>query len=80
MPIREVGPVEASEIRRAERTAILLDVRTVEEFEQGHPKGALNIPVVLPSVIATRSRWSPPPMGSCTRKTKPAGSPWSIPT
>ena len=49
MPIQEVGPKEANEIRKQESTAILLDVRTVEEFEQGHPDGALNIPVVLPS-------------------------------
>ncbi len=36
---------ELNEIRRINKEAILLDVRSSQEFEEGHLSGAINIPV-----------------------------------
>lgn len=47
MPIKQVEPPEAHEILKANPEAIYLDVRTESEFAQGHPAGAINVPVVF---------------------------------
>jgi len=47
MPIQQVEPPEAHEILKKDSQAIYLDVRTEGEFAQGHPAGAVNIPVVF---------------------------------
>ena len=47
MPIKQVEPPQAHEILQSNPDAIYLDVRTEEEFAQGHPAGAINIPVVF---------------------------------
>src|SRR5581483_10063861 len=47
MPIKQVEPPEAYETLRTNPEAIYLDVRTEGEFAQGHPAGAINIPVVF---------------------------------
>ena|SRR5215468_5589725 len=47
MPIKQVEPPQAFEILQGNPDAIYLDVRTEEEFAQGHPAGAINIPVVF---------------------------------
>lgn len=49
MPIREIDPEDAHAERLENADAVLLDVRTAEEFEAGHPEGAINVPVVLPT-------------------------------
>ena len=41
---RQIGMQEAIEMMDAERDYIILDVRTVEEFNERHIPGALNIP------------------------------------
>jgi len=46
--MKQTNPQEAYQILEAEKDTIYLDVRTVPEFENGHPVSALNIPVVLP--------------------------------
>lgn len=38
-----IAPLEALE--RVRRGAILVDVRAKEEFEDGHPEGAINVPL-----------------------------------
>lgn len=43
--MRDVEPREAHDLMR--RGSVYLDVRTVEEFEQGHPPGAFNIPAFV---------------------------------
>ncbi len=45
--IRQSTPEDAAEILRKKPDAAYLDVRTVEEFQAGHPAGAYNIPVVF---------------------------------
>ena len=47
MSIKQVEPPQAYEILQGNRDAIYVDVRTEEEFAQGHAAGAINIPVVF---------------------------------
>jgi rhodanese-related sulfurtransferase len=47
MAIKQTEPPQAHEILKANPDAIYLDVRTEAEFAQGHPTGAINIPVVF---------------------------------
>ena len=47
MAIRQIEPPEAHEILNNDPQAVYLDVRTEAEFAQGHPKGAINIPVIF---------------------------------
>ncbi len=47
MAIKQTEPPQAYEILKANPDAIYLDVRTEGEFAQGHPAGAINIPVVF---------------------------------
>ncbi len=46
--IDEVSVQTAAESLEREEDAVYLDVRTVEEFERGHPPGAWNVPFALP--------------------------------
>jgi len=47
MPIKQQKPVEAHDTLTKNPGAIYLDVRTENEFAQGHATGALNVPVVF---------------------------------
>src|SRR5713101_6832949 len=47
MPIKQVEPPQAHEILKSDPGAVYLDVRTENEFAQGHPADAINIPVVF---------------------------------
>ena len=47
MAITQLEPPQAFETLKNNAEAIYLDVRTEEEFAQGHPKGAINIPVMF---------------------------------
>ena len=47
MPIKQTNPSEAS--RWLEQGYRYIDVRTEQEFANGHPSGALNIPVAMPN-------------------------------
>jgi E3 ubiquitin-protein ligase RNF13 len=44
MPIESLDPRSAHKAMSAESDFVFMDVRTVEEYEQGHPKHAINIP------------------------------------
>lgn len=48
MAIQEITPPQAHDILKAEATAVYIDVRTEREFANGHPQGAVNIPVAFP--------------------------------
>jgi rhodanese-related sulfurtransferase len=48
MAIKEVTPQQAQEILTNDSSAIYIDVRTETEFANGHPQGAVNIPVAFP--------------------------------
>lgn len=47
MPIQQIPPKSAWEKIKADAESVLIDVRTVQEFCDGHPEGALNIPVFI---------------------------------
>ena len=46
MNYRNVSPTEAKELLAGDAGAIYIDVRSIPEYESGHPAGALNIPVL----------------------------------
>lgn len=45
MTVHELTPVEVAARLESESNAVYLDVRSEHEFEQGHPAGAINIPL-----------------------------------
>lgn len=45
MPVKRVSPDEAHELVRQEGY-VYVDVRSVPEFEAGHPEGAYNVPIL----------------------------------
>lgn len=45
MPVERVSPDQAHQLM-TEQGYVYLDVRSIPEFEQGHPEGALNIPLL----------------------------------
>jgi rhodanese-related sulfurtransferase len=44
--MKEINPQQAYEVMQREPETIYLDVRSIPEFEQGHPAGAINIPLL----------------------------------
>jgi rhodanese-related sulfurtransferase len=44
--MKEVSPQEASDLMNGDPEYVYLDVRSVPEFEAGHAKGAINIPLM----------------------------------
>jgi rhodanese-related sulfurtransferase len=48
MAIKEITPQQTHDILNADATVVYIDVRTEREFANGHPSGAVNIPVALP--------------------------------
>jgi rhodanese-related sulfurtransferase len=49
---RDVTPQEARELIQSERY-LYVDVRTVTEYQEGHPSGSWNVPVVQPDETGT---------------------------
>ena len=47
MAIKEVTPQQAHDILTNDPSAVYIDVRTEGEFANGHPVGAVNVPVAL---------------------------------
>jgi rhodanese-related sulfurtransferase len=54
MSLQQITPEEAYATMEKDQTIIYLDVRTVPEFEAGHPPSARNVPVVLPNPAVRR--------------------------
>jgi len=46
MPVRHVSVTEAHELQQ--QGAVYVDVRSTREFAQGHPSGAVNVPLLEP--------------------------------
>ena len=47
MPIRSLDPKSAHQLMQQSPGHVFLDVRTVEEFDAGHPAGSVNVPIAL---------------------------------
>jgi len=47
MPIKQTDPKGAYEVLTSDPGAIYLDVRSENEFADGHPAGAINVPVLF---------------------------------
>jgi rhodanese-related sulfurtransferase len=47
MAVKNITPQQAHETLGADPTAVYIDVRTAQEFANGHPAGAVNIPVAF---------------------------------
>jgi rhodanese-related sulfurtransferase len=48
MAIKEITPQQANDILAANSDVVYIDVRSEREFSNGHPAGAVNIPVAFP--------------------------------
>jgi rhodanese-related sulfurtransferase len=48
MAVKEITPQQAHDILNADASVVYIDVRTEREFANGHPQGAVNIPVAFP--------------------------------
>src|SRR5689334_23212726 len=59
MDIPQLTPPAAHDILKTNRDAVYLDVRTVEEFEAGHPAGAQNIPILFVDPATRQPRMNP---------------------
>jgi len=46
--VKEITPQQAHDILKADAKVVYIDVRTEREFANGHPQGAVNIPVAFP--------------------------------
>lgn len=51
MSIQQLPPQACHDLREADPSIVLVDVRTPEEFAAGHPDGALNVPIVFRSMM-----------------------------
>lgn len=49
MPIQQMTPLETKVAMDSEPNSVYIDVRTEQEFSNGHPVGAINAPVAFPS-------------------------------
>ena len=48
MAVKEITPQHAHDLLAANADVVYIDVRTEGEFANGHPQGAVNIPVAFP--------------------------------
>ncbi len=46
MSYQNVSPTEAKKLLAGDAGAVYIDVRSIPEYEAGHPAGALNIPIM----------------------------------
>src|SRR5262249_39394390 len=72
MAIRQVPPAEAARELAATPHAVSRDVRTVEEFEAGHPVGARNVAVLVRDPASGRPRPNPEFLAVVQRHLPPA--------
>ena len=59
MSLKNIGPEQAKEILDSDSNAVYIDVRTEQEFTNGHVPGSINIPVVWPDPSTRRMTPNP---------------------
>lgn len=50
--LKQVSSREAAQLLKTDKSLVVLDVRTAEEFKDGHLKGAINIDIRQPDAMA----------------------------
>src|SRR5438132_1184693 len=50
---------QARELMEKDKDAVYLDVRTEQEFAEGHPEGAINVPIGTPNPMLQRFEANP---------------------
>jgi rhodanese-related sulfurtransferase len=74
MPPERIDVPAAHAALRKDPKAIYLDVRTEQEFAEGHPEGAINIPIGTPNPVLQRLEPNPDFL-AVARKVVPPGGP-----
>ena len=59
MSVKLIDPKQTYDTLEKDKNAVYLDVRTPEEFANGHVPGAVNIPVMLPDPLSRRMAPNP---------------------
>jgi rhodanese-related sulfurtransferase len=59
MSVENIGPEKAKDILDSDSNAIYIDVRTEQEFNNGHVPKSINIPVVWPDPATLRMQPNP---------------------
>ena len=59
MSVKQIDPRQTYSVLQQDKNAVYIDVRTAEEFANGHVPGALNIPVMLPDPATRRMAPNP---------------------
>jgi len=59
MSVKQIDPIQTQAVLQEDKNAVYLDVRTPEEFANGHVPGAINIPVMLPDPASRRMTPNP---------------------
>jgi rhodanese-related sulfurtransferase len=54
MSVKQIDPKQTHTILQEDKNAVYIDVRTAEEFANGHVPGAVNIPVMSPDPATRR--------------------------
>lgn len=59
MSVKQIDPTQTSAILQQDKNAVYIDVRTPDEYANGHVPGAANIPVMLPDPASRRMAPNP---------------------
>jgi rhodanese-related sulfurtransferase len=59
MSVKQIDPTQTNTILQQDKSAAYIDVRTPEEFANGHVPGAANIPVMQPDPVSRRMSPNP---------------------
>ena len=59
MSVKQIDPQQTQAILEQDKNAVYIDVRTAEEFANGHVPGAVNIPAMLPDPVSRRMAPNP---------------------
>lgn len=59
MSVKQIDPIQTNAILQQDSSAVYIDVRTPEEFANGHVPGSTNIPVMFPDPVSRRMTPNP---------------------
>ena len=59
MSVKQIDPKQTHSVLQEDKNSVYIDVRTAEEFANGHVPGAVNIPAMLPDPASRRMAPNP---------------------